>query len=95
MRGLILLASDYRYGVSGEFRIGTNETQINMILPAFGFALSKERVPTAEKTRATIEGYLYTPEEAVGAGFLDQVVTPDEIEAVVLAKATELANLKG
>lgn len=95
MGAFILLASDYRYGVSGEFRIGTNETQINMILPAFGFALSKERVPIAEKTRATIEGYLYTPEEAVGAGFLDQVVTPDEIEAVVLAKAAELAKLKG
>ncbi len=95
MGAFILLASDFRFGVSGDFRIGTNETQINMILPVFGFALSKERIPTLEKSRATIEGYLYTPEQAVSAGFLDEVVPADALEDRVFARAEELAKLNG
>lgn len=95
MGAFMLLSSDYRYGVSGDFRIGTNETQINMVLPVFGFALSRERISTLEKTRATIEGHLYTPDAAVSAGFLDHVVNADELEATVMARAEELARLNG
>ncbi len=95
MGAFTLLSCDFRYGMTGDFRLGANETQINMVLPVFGFELSKERINPLEKSRAISEGYLYTPEEAVTAGFLDAAIDPAQFEATVMAKAEALAKLNG
>jgi enoyl-CoA hydratase len=36
---------------------------------------------------------MYSPYEAITAGFLDEVVAPTELHAVSLARASELAGL--
>ncbi|MEO1359047.1 MAG: crotonase/enoyl-CoA hydratase family protein, partial [Pseudomonadota bacterium] len=40
----ILLSCDVRIGTAGAFKIGANETQINMVLPIFASELVKARV---------------------------------------------------
>ena len=90
-----LLTADYRVGVSGDFRIGLNETAIGMSLPPFGLMLATERLSKRYVARATIGATMFTPSEARDAGFLDEVVDVENLRDVALAKAKELAVLDG
>ena len=74
MGAFILLASDSRLGVKGDFRITLPETAIGMDLPPLLMALTTSRVSSRHLTRAAIQAEVYTPEAAIDAGFLDEVV---------------------
>ncbi len=90
---LLLLASDYRFGIAGEFKIGLNETTIGLSLPAFGVELAQARLSRRHLTQATLLARLYAPSQAVDVGFLDEVVTGDDLRLAAMAKARELAAL--
>lgn len=89
--GFMLLSSDTRIGVGGEFKIGLNETAIGMTLPVFGFQLAKARLAPTHFTPAVVQAKMYDPESAVDAGFLDQVVAPEELLPTAIEAATTLA----
>lgn len=91
----ILLSCDRRIGTAGDFKIGANETQINMVLPTFASELVKARVNDAYKTRSMVFGELFDPETAREAGYLDQVVAADKLHATALATAEALKPLSG
>lgn len=74
-----LLTADYRVGADGEFRIGLNETAIGMSLPPFALMLAKERLSKRYLTRATMAATMFSPREAADAGFLDAVVSSDDL----------------
>ena len=76
MGAFLMLAADRRIGSSGDFRIGLNETAIRMTLPWFAVEIARHRLSPAYFHRVTT-GDLYGPEEAVRAGFLDEVVAPE------------------
>ena len=44
-------------------------------------------------TRAAIQSEVFNPDQAVPAGFLDEVVEASELDARALAVATQLAQL--
>jgi len=44
-------------------------------------------------TRAAVQAEVYTPQTAIDAGFLDEVVTIDELDTRALATATKRAEL--
>ena len=90
MGSFILLASDVRIGTAGAFKIGANETQINMVLPIFASELVKARVADAYKTRSMVFGELFDPEMAVKVGYLDQVVEASDLMATAMAQAEAL-----
>lgn len=90
---LILLASDYRFGIAGDFKVGLNETAIGLALPAFGVELAEARLSRRHLTQATLLAHLYAPAEAVDVGFLDEVVVSDAVRAAAVGKAAELAKL--
>jgi enoyl-CoA hydratase len=90
---LILLASDYRFGVAGEFKIGLNETAIGLSLPAFGVELAEARLSRRHLTQATLLARLYGPAQALDVGFLDEVLASDALRSTAIAKARELAAL--
>lgn len=75
MGAFLLLASDRRIGCAGDFRIGLNEVAISMTLPLFAVEIARQRLTPAYFQRC-VTGDLYPPEEAVTAGFLDEVVEP-------------------
>lgn len=89
----ILLSSDVRIGTAGAFKIGANETQINMVLPIFASELVKARVATDYLTRSMVFGELFDPDTAIKAGYLDQVVEADALMATAQGFAEGLKPL--
>ena len=88
-----LLACDTRIGVSGNFKLGLNETAIGMTLPVFGQQLAQNRLSKRHLTAAVIQSQMYSPDEAVDAGFLDSVVEPTNLNAACMEAAGQLAAL--
>jgi enoyl-CoA hydratase len=93
MGALLLLAADYRVGASGDFKIGLNEVAIALTLPRFALELAGARVAREQLTRATTLAEVYGPVGAVAAGYLDQVVAPEQLEAEALSAANRFAQL--
>ncbi|MEM8498951.1 MAG: crotonase/enoyl-CoA hydratase family protein [Pseudomonadota bacterium] len=92
MGALLLLSADERIGADGPYKIGLNEVQIGMALPAMGVQLAKERLQNKYLTRAVINSELFTPQEAVDVGYLDRIVEPEKVATVAIAMATHLAE---
>ena len=88
-----LLACDTRIGVAGDFKLGLNETAIGMTLPVFGHQLAQNRLSKRHLTAAVIQSQMYSPDDAVDAGFLDAVVNADELETACVAAAEQLMAL--
>ena len=91
----ILLSSDVRIGSAGPFKIGANESAINMVLPVFALELLKARISPRHLTHAAINANLFDPEGAVEAGYLDKVVAPESVLDTAVAAATALSVLTG
>lgn len=91
--GAILLnACDVRIGVSGEFKLGMNEVSIGMPLPIFAVELARERLTKKAFPAATALAQVYSPDDAVDAGYLDRVVDGDNLESEVLTTAQAYAD---
>src|SRR5262249_47242411 len=82
MGAFLLLATDYRVGPAGEYRIGANEVVIGITMPFFGIEICRQRLAPAHFHRAVINAEIYRPEDAVAAGFLDRVVPAGDVPAV-------------
>jgi enoyl-CoA hydratase len=91
----ILNACDTRVGASGEYKIGANEAITGMQLPIFAMELSRDRLSPTHLTRAMVQGFIYNPEGAVEAGYLDMLAEADKVEAKAMAVAGQLAQLPG
>ncbi len=92
--GLLLLASDYRVGTKGDFKIGLNEVAIGMTTPQFLIDFARDRVPTRLLAQAVIHARLFSPEEATESGFLDEAVADDTLESAALTAAERLGALQ-
>jgi len=91
--GLLLLASDYRIGTLGDYRIGLNEVSIGMTTPDFLLDFARDRMPKQTLHQATVQARLFSPEEATQAGFLDDAVEVDKLVATAMAVAERLGAL--
>jgi len=92
--GAFLLCScDYRVGIKGKFQIGANEVRNNMIVPTPILELAKFKLTKNHKQRALLNGEMYSIEDAVAPGYLDEVVEPDKLIETAKAKAKDLATL--
>jgi enoyl-CoA hydratase len=92
MGAVLLCTADERIGADGAFKIGLNETAIGMTLPDFAVELARERLSRRHFQRATIGAQIYSPSEAVDAGYLDTVVAPDKVAEAAIERARELAT---
>jgi enoyl-CoA hydratase len=88
-----VLSGDYRIGTAGPFRIVANEVAIGMTMPYAAIEVLKQRLTRSAFQRALILAEVFSPESAVPAGFLDAVVSADELESAAREKATALAAL--
>lgn len=75
----VLLSADYRIGVQGHFTIGLNEVQIGMTMHHVGITLAQDRLTKAAFQRSVVCAEMFTPEGALEAGFLDQLVAPEAL----------------
>jgi enoyl-CoA hydratase len=91
----ILNACDTRVGASGEYKIGANEAITGMQLPIFAMELARDRLAPQHLTRAMVQGFIYNPQGAVEAGYLDLLAEADKVESTALGVAGQLAQLPG
>lgn len=89
----LLLSADYRLGVDGLFSIGLNEVKIGMTMHHVGIALARDRLTKPVFQRSVINAEMFTPQSALSAGFLDQVVPADQLMATANAVAQEYKKL--
>ncbi|SDU14118.1 crotonase/enoyl-CoA hydratase family protein [Halopseudomonas salegens] len=89
----ILLSADYRVGVEGPFKIGLNEVAIGMTMHHVGIELARARLTPSAFNRSVINAEMFSPEQAVAAGFLDQVVAADALEQTAMQMAEQLTQL--
>lgn len=92
----ILLSVDYRVGVEGSFKLGLNEVAIGMTMHHVGIEIARHRLVPAHYYRSVVNAEIYSPAGAVEAGFLDEVVAPEQLlnRALELAKGFRKLNLR-
>jgi enoyl-CoA hydratase len=89
----VLLSADYRIGVEGSFTIGLNEVKIGMTMHHVGITIAQDRLTKPAFQRAVINAEMFTPQGAVAAGFLDQVVAPEQLMATAMEVAQQMKKL--
>lgn len=89
----LLLGCDYRIGVEGDFKIGLNEVMIGMTMHYAGIAMAKARLAPVYLDRSVINAEMYSPEDAIKAGFLDLIVPAEQLQATTSKVAGMFSKL--
>jgi enoyl-CoA hydratase len=93
MGALLCLSADYRIGLRGAYKIGLNEVAIGMTLPWFGIELARNRLEETRINAAVGLAQIYTPDEAVAIGYLDEAVDDGELIERATAMAATFSTL--
>jgi enoyl-CoA hydratase len=94
MGAFVVLSGDHRIGVSdGGHKIGATEVAIGMAMPWAATEILRQRLTRAAFDRAALLAEVFTPEGAVAAGFLDEIVPADEVLVRAREVATRLTTL--
>ena len=64
-----------------------------MVLPIFAIELPRFRLNPRMYQESALQSRIYSPEEAIEAGFLDEVAEPDKVREAAYQKAEELSSL--
>ena len=91
MGAVLMLTADWRVGAEGDFKLGLNEVRIGLFVPAFASDLADYRLSRRHLTEAVQLAEVYDPQGALAAGFLDEVVDPEEVDARAVERATTWA----
>ncbi len=89
----LLLAGDYRYATDGDFKIVLNEVEIGMTMPYTALAIARYRLTAQAFEQVINHSKVYSPIDAKGAGFLDEITNADSLLGQAQQKASELADL--
>ena len=90
---VMLVCADKRIGIEGDYKYGLNETAIDMDLPAFGYEPAVYRLAEAHRFESIVAAQIHSPESAMEAGFLDEVVAPDALLDRAIEHASRLGAL--
>lgn len=93
MGALLLLSADYRIGVHGTYKLGLNEVAIGMTLPYFGIELARARLAKTHLNAAVALARVYDARGAVEAGYLDEVVSEEDLLPRAVFMAEQFATL--
>lgn len=93
MGSFLLLSSDQRIAADTDLQVGLNEVAIGMTLPWFAIEIARHRLSRPWFDRCTVTGVMLGPGDGLAAGFLDEVVAADRLEARALEAARTLAGI--
>lgn len=93
MGSFLLLSGDYRIGVDGPYRLVANEVAIGLTMPQAAIEICRQRLSPAQLNRAVILAEVFSPEDAVPAGFLDRVVKASDLQEAVVTTASQFVKL--
>lgn len=89
---VLLTTADHVVGAEGAFKIGLNEVSIGMPLPIFALELARHRLGPRHLAAATLHARVHDPRAALEAGFLHELVAPEQLEQTALDRARALAD---
>jgi enoyl-CoA hydratase len=89
----LVMSGDYCIGAEGGFKIGANEVAIGLTMPRAAIEICRARLAPAHFNRAMMTAEIYTPVEAVAAGFLDKVVAASDVVVEAHVTAARFAKL--
>src|SRR5690606_42127371 len=93
-KGALLLRSwGDRVGAQCPGRIGLGEVASGLTMHDAGIELARARLTNSAFRRSVINAEMFSPEQAVEAGFLDRAVPAEELEAEAMAIASQLTQL--
>lgn len=90
---VLALQADRRFMASGPAKIGLNEVQLGIGLPAVVMETLRAQVPPGSLGPIALEGRLFDAHEALQLGLIDKVVAPGELVAQAMAWAKAMAQL--
>ena len=93
MGAFLLLTADHRVATTRRAKFATNEVAIGMTMPHTAILLMRNRLTPAACDRAMLLAETFTPEGALAAGFVDELVDPEQFEDHVAALGARLASL--
>jgi enoyl-CoA hydratase len=93
MGSFLLLSGDLRVGSTGPHQLVANEVAIGLTMPYTATELLRQRLTPAAFQRALLLAEVFGPDDAVAAGFLDEVVDADDVIATAHERATRAAGL--
>src|SRR5262249_12032384 len=90
---VLAMQADVRIAGAGDYRIGLNEVQIGLGLPAVVLETLRCQVSPASLTAVALEGRLLAPEESLALGLVEAVVPPAVLVEQARGRAVGLAAL--
>ena len=93
MGAFLMLACDYRIGAAGDFKVGLNETIIGMTMHNFGIELARYRLPLNYFNRCVINAEIWSPADAIPAGFYDRIAPPESLDQAISMAAETFSQL--
>jgi enoyl-CoA hydratase len=89
---VLALMCDWRIAADdAALRIGLNETQLGIGLPAIVIEALRAAVPPASIVPIAIEGTLFAPAQALALGLVHELAPPGELLARAIARAQSFA----
>lgn len=82
---LLACSCEYRVMVQGNYSIGLNETKLGIVAPFWFVDIFKNTVPLRTAELALTTGKLFTVDEALKVGLIDEVAT-DKNDAIAKAE---------
>ena len=76
---VIAIFCDYRIAAQGKFKIGLNEVQVGLPVPRVILGGLTRIVGQRQAERLAVRGMLVSPDEALAAGLVDEVLPPEEV----------------
>ena len=90
---VLALQADLRLAADRDARIGLNEAQLGIGLPAVVLETLRCQVPASSLAPIALEGRLFSPREALQLGLVHEVVPEAELQEKALQRAQALAQL--
>jgi enoyl-CoA hydratase/carnithine racemase len=90
---VLSILCDYRVMADGAYKIGLNETQVGLAVPAAIQAALRRLVGAYRAERLMVSGTMLEPAEAKAVGFVDELVAHDLVVPRAIAWLGELLAL--
>lgn len=92
---VLALACDYRISAAGKCVIGLSEIKLGLPLPASALEISRFSLPPESVTYVLYSGRLFSPEEALRFGLVNEVTAPEQLLETALARLHEFSDHPG
>ena len=90
---VLALFCDWRVAARGDFKLGLTEVQVGIALPQVILAALRRQVGPRQAERLAVSGVMISPEEALSAGLVDELASPEEVVNRALAWCQRLVEL--